>query len=432
MLDIRKIAQAPEEWRRRLARRGADAGLDRALALDVRRRELIQRADGLRHDKSVTQKAMGSADKSGPEFAEFRDRMRGVSAEIKAAADEQKQVEADLAALMLTLPNAPDDAIPDGATEAENAVLRTWGEPGVYDFAPLPHWDLAAKHGWLDPEAGAKVAGARFPVYRGALARLERALMNLMLDLHTTQHGYTEILPPFVVNEDAMQGTGQFPKFRSDAFLVAAEVEGELTSQNLVLIPTAEVPLTNLHRGDILEVEALPVRYTAFTPCFRREAGGYGRDNRGLIRVHQFQKVELVHIVRPEESEAALLALVGHSEAVLQALELPYRVVDLCAGDVSFASRRTCDLEVWLPGQDEYREISSCSSCGDFQARRARIRYRPGPGEKPRLVHTLNGSGVALGRAVVAVLENGQQADGSVRIPKALVPYMGGLESIPG
>ncbi len=431
MLDIRQIAHAPDEWRRRLARRGAAEGLDEALRTDARRRELIQRADQLRHDKSETEKAMRTADKQGPEFAEFRDRMRSVGAEVKSVANEQKEVEARLADLMLTIPNAPDDVIPDGKTDADNKVLRKWGEPRALDFEARAHWDIAEAHGWLDMEAGAKVAGARFPVYRGPLARLERALCNLMLDLHTTQHGYTEILPPFMVNEASMQGTGQFPKFRTDAFLVAAEDDGELKAQNLVLVPTAEVPLTNLHRDEILDAGALPVQYTAFTPCFRREAGGYGRDTRGLIRVHQFQKVELVHIVRPEESEAALETLIGNAEAVLQALELPYQVVDLCAGDVSFASRRTYDLEVWLPGQAEYREISSCSNCGDYQARRAKIRYRPAPGEKARLAHTLNGSGLALGRTVVAVLENGQQADGTVKLPAALVPYMGGLTSIP-
>lgn len=432
MLDIRQIAHAPDEWRRRLARRGAAEGLDEALRTDARRRALIQRADQLRQDKSAAESAMRTADKKGPDFAEFRDRMRAVGAEVKAVADEQKAVEARLADLMLTIPNAPDDVIPDGATDADNVVLRRWGEPGTFDFEPKAHWDLAERHGWLDMEAGAKIAGARFPVYRGALARLERALCNLMLDLHTTKHGYTEILPPFMVNEASMEGTGQFPKFRADAFLVAAEEDGELKAQNLVLVPTAEVPLTNLHRDEILDADALPIRYTAFTPCFRREAGGYGRDTRGLIRVHQFQKVELVHIVHPDRSEAALETLVGHAEAVMQALELPYQVVDLCAGDVSFPSRRTYDIEVWLPGQGAYREISSCSNCGDYQARRAKIRYRPAVGEKPQLAHTLNGSGVALGRAVVAVLENGQQADGSVKLPAALVPYMGGLTSIPG
>ncbi len=430
MLDIRQIARAPGEWRRRLARRGAAAGLDEALAIDARRRALIKRADDLRHEKSATEKAMRTADKTGPEFAEFRERMRDMGAEVKGVAAEQDEVEARLTALMLSIPNAPDDAIPDGKSEADNVVLRTWGDPPSIPEARA-HWDIAQQHGWLDPEAGAKVAGARFPVYLGNLARLERAMMNLMLDLHTTQHGYTEVIPPFLVNEDSMRGTGQFPKFRADAFLVGAEEHGELKSAGLVLVPTAEVPLTNLHREEILDAADLPRRYTAFTPCFRREAGGYGRDTRGLIRVHQFQKVELVQIVLPEESEAAHEQLTGHAEAVLQALELPYRVVDLCAGDVSFASRRTYDLEVWLPGQGEYREISSCSNCGDYQARRARIRYRPGKGEKARLAHTLNGSGVALGRAVVAVLENGQQPDGSVRLPEALVPYMGGIESLP-
>ncbi len=423
MLDIREIGRDPEGWRARLCRRGDVPGLDEVLALDERRRALIQEVDGLRNKRTVTSKGMaGVADKKSAEFAALRDEMRAVGDRIKAIEAEQKEVQEALYAKALVLPNVPEEGAPDGTSEADNPVVRTWGKPTRFEFEPKAHWDLAEPKGWLDFEAGAKVAKTRFPVYRGALARLERALWNLMLDLHTTEHGYTEILPPFLVAEHSMVGTGQFPKFREDAFTVDG---GEL-----VLVPTAEVPLTNLHREEILEADTLPRRYTAFTPCFRKEAGGYGRDTRGLIRVHQFQKVEMVHITTPEDSEASLQAMVGHAAAVLEKLELPFRIVDLCTGDLGFGAKRTFDLEVWLPGQGEYREISSCSNCGDFQARRAMIRYRPEPGAKPRLCHTLNGSGLAVGRTVVAVLENYQREDGSVAVPKALQGYMGGLTEL--
>ncbi|MCA9560887.1 MAG: serine--tRNA ligase, partial [Myxococcales bacterium] len=402
-------------------RRGAVAGLDEIIELDARRRALIQQGDALRHAKSEAEKGMRTADKAGAEFAAFRDQMRSVAADIKRVADEQKDVEAQLAELALVLPIVPDAAVPDGASEADNAVRRVWGERPTFDFEVKPHWELGEALGGLDFAAGAKISGARFTVYRGALARMERALAAYMLDLHTSRHGYTEVLTPFLVNADSMRGTGQFPKFRDDAFE---------TTDGLVLVPTAEVSLTNLHRDDIIEAEALPIRYTGWTACFRREAGGYGRDTRGLIRQHQFQKVELVHLVAPDASEAALEALVGHAEAVLQGLGLHYRVVDLCAGDLGFGAARTFDLEVWLPGQDAFREISSCSNCRDFQARRAAIRYRAPDQKKPQLVHTLNGSGLAVGRTVVAILENYQRADGSVVVPEALRPYMGGLEII--
>jgi seryl-tRNA synthetase len=421
MLDIREIGRDPEGFRQRLARRGAVPGLDEIIELDARRRALIQQGDALRHAKSEAEKGMRTADKQGAEFAAFRDQMRSVAADIKRVADEQKEVEAQLAELALVLPNVPDAAVPDGVSEADNAVLRVWGERPTFDFPVKPHWELGEALGGLDFAAGAKISGARFTVYRGALARMERALAAYMLDLHTSRHGYTEVLTPFLVNADSMRGTGQFPKFREDAFE---------TTDGLVLVPTAEVSLTNLHRDEILETDTLPIRYTGWTACFRREAGGYGRDTRGLIRQHQFQKVELVHLVAPDASEAALEALVGHAEAVLQGLGLHYRVVDLCAGDLGFGAARTFDLEVWLPGQDAFREISSCSNCRDFQARRAAIRYRAPDQKKPQLLHTLNGSGLAVGRTVVAILENYQQADGSVVVPEALRPYMGGLEII--
>ncbi len=416
MLDIRQIASDPEAWAARLAGRGA-AQLQVALELDTRRRALIQRADQLRHEKSQTEKGMRSADKKGPEFATFRDRMRSVGAEIGAAAKDLKSVEAELADLMLRIPNAPETDTPVGAGEADNVEVRRWGTKPSFDFEPLPHDELGAVKPLLDFTRAAKITGARCSLLKGPLARLERALMAFMLDLHSEEHGYTEVLTPYLVNTASMQGTGQYPKFRDDAF--------EIEADGLVLVPTAEVSITNLHRDEILAADELPLRYTGFTPCFRREAGGYGRDTRGLIRLHQFQKVELVHITRPEESAAALHALTAHAEKVLQRLELHYRVVDLCTGDLGFGAQRTYDLEVWLPGQDAYREISSCSNCGDFQARRARIRYRAEGQKKPQLVHTLNGSGLAIGRTMVAVLENGQRADGSIALPEALWRYMG-------
>ena len=420
MLDIRAIRRDPEAFARQLARRGGDVSLEPLLDLDARRRELIGRADTLRHDKSVTEKGMRTADKSSPEFATFRDQMRAVAQEIKTVAEAQRAVDEELGAMLLTLPNVPDDAVPDGTDESMNSVIRLHGEKPAFDFEPKAHDDLARALGLLDFERAAKISGARFAVYMGALARLERALISFMLDLHTDQHGYTEVLPPFLVNHDSMRGTGQFPKFTDDAFL--------LERDGLALIPTAEVPVTNLHRDEILQTEELPRKYTAYTPCFRREAGAYGRDTRGLIRQHQFQKVELVQFVAPEDSPAAHEALTTAAEEILKRLGLHYRVVDLCAGDLGFTAARTYDLEVWLPGQGAYREISSCSNFRDFQARRAAIRYRAPNQKKPQLVHTLNGSGLAVGRTVVAILENFQRADGTVSVPPALAPYMGGIE----
>ena len=420
MLDIRQIAHDPARFHHALARRGIAAEvLDGVLALDAERRQLIVRSDGLRHEKAEAEKGMRTADKQSGTFTTFRERMREIGEEIQGVAERQKVVEATLNDAMMRIPNTPDDAAPDGASADDNRVVRVWGEKPVFNFQPLEHWDIGERLGLLDFERAVKITGPRFTVYRGALARLERALISFMLDLHTGPHGYTEILPPFLVNHDSMRGTGQFPKFEEDAFHV---------DDGLVLVPTAEVPVTNLHRDEILE--SLPVRYAAYTPCFRREAGGYGRDTRGLIRQHQFQKVELVQFVAPEDSDAAHEALTGHAEAILQRLGLHYRVMDLCVGDLGANSARTYDLEVWLPGQNTFREISSCSNFRDFQARRAQIRYRDPATRKPRLAHTLNSSGLAVGRTVVALLENGQQADGTVVVPEALRPYLGGLAVI--
>ena len=419
MLDIKDIRKRPEHYEQVLASRGQHDILSDLLGLDANRRALIVESDELRHSKSVAEKGMRTADKTGPAFAEFRDQMRDVAKRIKEVTEQLKLVEQELNAALLTIPNAPHEAVPAGADESSNEVVNEWGQKPVFDFEPRPHWDVAGELGLLDFEAAAKISGARFAVYRGALARLERALISYMLDQHTEKHGYTEVLPPYLVHPRAMFGTGQFPKFADDAYV--------LEKDELVLIPTAEVPLTNIHRDEILEAAELPIKYTAFTPCFRREAGAYGRDTRGLIRQHQFQKVELVQFVEPELSDAALEALTSHAEEILRALGLHYRRVNLCSGDLGFSARQTFDLEVWLPSQGAYREISSCSNFGDFQARRAAIRYRAVDEKKPQLVHTINGSGLAVGRTVVAILENFQRQDGTVSIPEVLQPYMGGM-----
>ena len=417
MLDIRQIDQNPEGFQARLSSRGAELSLAHIAELSKQRRVLIGRTEELRHQKSRTESSMKTADKKGPEFAVFRDQMRAVSQEIKELAQKLKDTEAELHSAVLQVPNLPDPDLPIGQDEASNEEIRLVGDKPTFEFTPKEHWELGEQLGYLDFERAVKVAQSRFSVLRGPLAKLERALINFMLDLHTEIHGYTEILPPFLVNHSAMEGTGQFPKFKDDAFL--------LERDDLALIPTAEVPLTNLHREEILDGGNLPVRYTAYTPCFRREAGSYGRDTRGLIRQHQFQKVELVQFVKSDQSDAALEALTGHAEEVLKRLDLHYRVVKLCTGDLGFSAAKTYDLEVWLPGQNTYREISSCSNFRDFQARRAGIRYRPEPNAKPQLCHTLNGSGLAVGRTLVAILENYQQENGTIKIPDALRSYMG-------
>lgn len=417
MLDIRKIDQDPETFQERLARRGSDLSLSEVTELSKRRRELIVRTEDLRHQKSVTEASMKKADKKGPDFAVFRDQMRGLSQEIKSLAQSLKETEETLNSALLQIPNLPDPDLPVGHNEEDNRQVRTFGKVPNFDFTPKEHWELGEQLGYLDFERAVKVAQSRFSVLKGPLAKLERALIQFMLNLHTEKHGYTEILPPFLVNYEAMQGTGQFPKFKEDAFI--------LERDNLALIPTAEVPVTNLHRTEILDGQTLPVRYTAYTPCFRREAGSYGRDTRGLIRQHQFQKVELVQFVRPENSDEALESLTSHAEEVLKQLGLHYRVMLLCTGDLGFSAAKTYDLEVWLPGQNAYREISSCSNFRDFQARRASIRYRPEANSKPQICHTLNGSGLAVGRTLVAILENYQNKDGSITIPEVLRPYMG-------
>lgn len=421
MLDIRFIRENLEAAENRLKTRGPAVSLAGFRELDDKRRTLLQETENLKALRNrVSDEISRVKDKSQVQGQIVE--MREVSQRIKALDDDLKGVEEALELFLLTVPNLPSPETPVGASEADNKEIRRWGEIPQFSFQPKPHWEVGENLDILDFERGAKITGARFTLYKGAGARLERALINFMLDLHTGSHNYIEMLPPFMVNRESMTATGQLPKFADDLF--------HLEGVDYFLIPTAEVPVTNIHRGEILKGAQLPIAYTAYTPCFRSEAGSYGKDTRGLIRQHQFNKVELVKFSHPSDSMKELELLLDNAEEVLRLLELPYRVVDLCTGDIGFSACRTFDIEVWLPGQSTYREISSCSNFGDFQARRAGIKFREDEKSKPEFVHTLNGSGLAVGRTVVAILENGQQEDGSVVIPKALRPYMGGLEKI--
>lgn len=422
MLDVKLIRQDPDALRARLAARGAaadtDAAIDRVLALDAERRALVAEGDALKARRNAVSQEVGERKRRKEGADDLIAEMGQVNARIKEIDARLREVEGQSDDILLRVPNPTDPSLPLGGEEA-NAVVRSWGEPRSFDFEPRPHWEIGAELGLFDLPAGAKVAGSGFPVYRGMGARLQRALINFFLDLHTREHGYTEVEPPFVVTRDSMQGTGQYPKFVEDGDAYALPEDG------LYLIPTSEVPLTNLHRDELLEAERLPIAYTAYSPCFRREAGSAGKDTRGLLRVHQFDKVEMVRFERPEDSDAALEAMTGHAERVLQLLGLPYRVLLLASGDIGFSAAKTYDLEVWAPGVGRWLEVSSASNTRDFQARRAGIRYRPAAGAKPEYVHTLNASGVALPRTVVAILENGQQPDGSVVVPEPLRPYLG-------
>jgi seryl-tRNA synthetase len=422
MLDLKLIRQDPAAVRERLAARGSraetDAAVDRVLALDGERRAAIAEGDELKARRNAVSQEVGERKRRKEDADDLIAEMRQVNDRIKELDGRLREVEAEMDDLLLRLPNLVDPSVPRGGEEA-NTVVRSWGEPRAFDFAPRPHWEIGAELGLLDLPAGAKVAGSGFPVYTGMGARLQRALINFFLDLHTREHGYTEVEPPFLVTRESMQGTGQYPKFveEGDAY--------ELPGDGLFLVPTSEVPLVNMLRDELLEASRLPVAVTAYSPCFRREAGSAGKDTRGLLRVHQFDKVELVRFERPEDSWGALERLTGEAERVLQLLGLTYRVLLLASGDTGFSSARTYDLEVWAPGVGRWLEVSSASNCLDFQARRANIRYRPEPGARPEFVHTLNASGVALPRTVVAILENGQQADGSVLVPGPLRPYLG-------
>jgi len=422
MLDVKLLREDLARVKERMATRGGNVDWDMFVALDRERRDALATIERLKEKKNRLSGEIGKIKKSGGDASALMCETEEISAAIRASEVPLANIEARFENFMLTLPNLPNPAVKVGKNEHDNREVRRWGEPPKFDFEALNHWDIGESLAILDFERAAKIAGARFTVYRGAGARLERALINFMLDLHTGENGYQEILPPALVNRAALVGTGQLPKFEEDLF--------HLAPGDYFLIPTAEVPLTNLHRDEILDREALPVKYVAYTPCFRSEAGSYGKDVRGLIRQHQFNKVEMVKLTEPENSYDELEAMVRNAEEVLQRLKIPYRVVELCTGDMGFGAAKTYDLEVWVPGQNTYREISSCSNCEDFQARRANIRYRQEKKGRPLFVHTLNGSGLAVGRTLVAVLENYQQKDGSVIIPEVLRPYMGGVAKI--
>jgi len=426
MLDSRYVADHLDEVRAQLARRGPEfaQALDGVVSLVTSRRELTRKTELLQAERNTASDAMAKLAKSGDKqgMAARRDELKALSETVKALESELTGVEAQIEEILLSVPNVPHESVPDGQTEDKNVVVRSWGEKPSFAFEPKPHWELGENLGILDFERAAKLSGARFSVLWGLGARLERALATFMLDLHTGEHGYTEIYPPYLVKAEALRGTSQLPKFEEDLFKTKRSDPNDPSA--LYLIPTAEVPVTNLHADEILEAAVLPLAYTAYTPCFRSEAGSYGRDVRGLIRQHQFDKVEIVRFATPEQSLAELERLTLHAEEVLKRLNLHYRVVEHCAGDLGFAATKGYDLEVWLPSQNAYREISSCSVFGDFQARRAKIRYRPEAKAKPRLLHTLNGSGLAIGRTWVAILEQFQQADGSVILPEALRAFM--------
>lgn len=423
MLDIRLLRNHYDKVAQALESRQASIELIAEFPkLDGSRREKLTESDQLKNRRNVVSQEVAKIKKSGGNADELIAEMKEVGDRIKQLDEEIREIDVSLDALLLSIPNVPHESVPIGASEEDNVELRRFGEPRTFEFDPKAHYDLGNDLGILDFEAAGKVTGSRFVFYKGLGARLERALINFMMDLHADQHGYEEVLPPYIVNRDSLVGTGQLPKFAEDLF--------KLEGTDYFLIPTAEVPVTNIHRDEILSVESLPKRFVAFSGCFRSEAGAAGRDTRGLIRQHQFNKVELVQLVTPDQSYEVLEQLTGHAERVLQLLGLPYRVLALCTGDMGFGSAKTYDIEVWIPSAGTYREISSCTNFEDFQARRAAIRYRPESGAKPEFVHTLNGSGLALGRTVAAILENYQQVDGSVVIPEALRPYMGGIDSI--
>ncbi len=423
MIDPKLLRQSAADVAKGLARRGFKFDADTYLALEDKRKSLQVEAESLRSERNTSSKSIGMAKARGEDIEPLLKAVNDLGERLENADARLKELQSQLLDIELGLPNLLHADVPDGVDEADNAEVRRWGTPAEFSFKALDHVDLGGASGLLDFDGAAKLSGSRFAVMHGPLARLQRALIQFMLDVHTSEHGYRETYVPYIVQADALYGTGQLPKFEADLFKTQDDPP-------FYLIPTAEVSLTNLVRDSIVEAKDMPVRLVAHTPCFRSEAGSYGRDTRGMIRQHQFEKVELVHLVPGSDSFAALELLTSHAEAILQKLELPYRVVKLCAGDTGFAATTTYDIEVWLPGQSAYREISSCSNCTDFQARRMQARWRNPETGKPELLHTLNGSGVAAGRALIAVMENYQQADGSIRIPQALLPYMGGLTEI--
>lgn len=423
MLDIKFLRQNVDLVKKKIEERGQGIDLSAFVSMDAERRDILQEVESLRNERNAVSRQIGERKKRKEDAQDLIDRMGTVSGRIRELEEGLKETEENLHNLLLTIPNIPHESVVCGVNSEDNPVVRVWGEKPLFDFFPKPHWEIGEDLSILDFARGAKITGARFTLYRGAGAMLERAIINFMLDLHIMEHGYTEILPPFMANRDSMTGTGQLPKFAEDLF--------KIENLEYYLIPTAEVPVTNIHREEILEERALPIYYVAYSPCFRAEAGSYGKDTRGLIRQHQFNKVEMVKFTSPETSYDELEKLTVNAEEVLKRLNIPYRTVSLCTGDLGFSSAKTYDVEAWLPGQDTYREISSCSNFEDFQARRASIRFRRESTGKLDFVHTLNGSGLAAGRTLVAVLENYQQADGSVVIPDVLRPYMKGMKKIP-
>lgn len=421
MLDAKMIRANPEKVMESLRKRNITGVLDEFLELDEERRTILTKVEELKNFRNKSSQEVGKRKKEGLDASDIMEQVRQIGQEIKELDDRVNLIETKIENILLNIPNLPHESVPVGKDETNNIEIRKWGTPKNFSFEPLAHWDIGTNLDILDFERGAKLSGARFTVFKGVGARLERAIINFFLDYHT-QNGYKEILPPFMVNAECMVGTGQLPKFAYDMF--------KLEGKEMYMIPTAEVPLTNLYREEILESSQLPINLTAYTPCFRAEAGSHGRDTRGVIRQHQFDKIELVKISKPEKSYEELEKLTLNAEKVLELLGLPYRVVLLCTGDMGFSAAKTYDIEVWMPSYNSYKEISSCSNCEDFQARRANIRYRPEPKAKVQYVHTLNGSGVAVGRTVAAILENYQQENGTVIVPEVLRPYMGGLELI--
>ena len=422
MLEIKFIRQNLKQVEKSLENRGETADLESFKHCDTKRKSLLLEIEDLRHRRNVVSEQIAAMKRNKEDTDDLVAEMRQVADRIKALDHHLSENEDKINHILFRIPNLPNHSVPIGKDSSENPVINKVGAVPDFDFEPQPHWILGEKLKIFDFEAASKITGARFPLYLGAGARLERALINFMLDIHTTEHGYKEILPPFIVNRDSMTGTGQLPKFEEDLF--------KLQGWDYFMVPTAEVPVTNIHKGEVLDEEVLPILYTAYTPCFRSEAGSYGKDTRGLIRQHQFNKVELVKFTKPETSYDELETLLNNAEAILDYLEIPYQVINLCTGDLGFSAAKTYDIEVWMPAQGVYREISSCSNFESFQARRANIRFKRKGKKGTELVHTLNGSGLAVGRTVAALLENYQQADGSVFIPKALRPYMGGMEKI--
>jgi len=417
MLDIRFIREQPEVVRERARLKNIEVDVDTILDVDARRRATLTRCDELKKERNDLSAEIGKRIKSGIDADELKERVRQIGDEIKALDDEARELDEELTNLLLRVPNLPHESVPVGKDESENRVLREWGEKPSFDFEPRPHWEIGENLGIIDFARGAKLSGSGFPVYAGAGAKLQRTLIQFMLDFHVQKHGYREVYPPFLVNRETMTGTGQLPKFEEDLYRIDAD--------DLFLIPTAEVPITNLHRDEILNDPDLPLYYVGYTPCFRREAGSYGKETRGITRVHQFDKVEMVKLVRPEDSFSELESLLHDAEDILQALGLHYRVVEICTGDLGFSNCKQYDLEVWAPGMGRYLEVSSCSNFTDFQARRANIRFRREPKAKPEFVHTLNGSGLALPRTMIAILENYQTREGHVRIPEAIRSLVG-------